>query len=172
MAVRLTPAMIKDALSEACGADVLPSVEKLKNTKNFSEFKLADALGQDVNYTRNQLYRLLKHNLVSFIRRKDKRKGWYIYYWTFRIKQVRFLIKSQKEDRLKRLIDWLHREEEGQFFSCKKGCMRTSFDSAVDLSYTCPECGEFLQLEDNSVQIKGIKEKIKELDDFLKKYDA
>jgi len=165
---RITPTLGQEVIAELCGTDVLPLIAKLKNTKNFSEFKLAEALNQDINFTRNQIYRLLKHNLVSFIRRKDKRKGWYIYYWTFRLKQVKFLVQKHKEERLKRLQDWLKREEDGQFFSCSKKCMRIGFDTAVDLQYKCPECGQLLELEDNSKQITTIKEEIKEVEDFLK----
>jgi len=172
MALKLTNAIIEEVISETCGADILPLLAKLKNTKNFSEFKLAEALEQEINYTRNQLYRLLKHNLVSFIRRKDKRKGWYIYYWTFRPKQLKYLIKKHKEERLQHLKDWLKREEDGQFYTCKKKCMRVGFDSAMDYNYTCPECGELLEMEDNSEQIKEIKNKIKEAEDFIKKLDV
>lgn len=167
-AAKITPNVGNEVIAELCGNDVLPLIAKLKNTKNFSEFKLAEVLNQDINHTRNQIYRLLKYNLVSFVRRKDKRKGWYIYYWTFRLKQVKYLVQRHKEERLKRLQDWLKREEEGQFFGCKSKCMRISFDAAVDLQYKCPECGGLLELEDNSQQLAKIKESIKEVEDFLK----
>ena len=73
--MRLTTNVLETVISETCGHDLVPLVVKLKNKKNFSEFKLAEILNQPVNITRNQLYRLLKYNLVSFIRRKDKERA-------------------------------------------------------------------------------------------------
>lgn len=166
--MRLTNSIIETVISDTAGPDVVPLVMKLKNKKNFSEFKLAEALDQEVNLTRNMLYRLLKHNLVSFIRRKDKKKGWYIYYWTFKLKQVKFVIKKLKEERLERLKDRLDREKKENFYTCKHNCMRIPFDNAVEFRYKCPECGELLAIEDNTEKIKEIENKIKELEKFLK----
>ncbi|MCK4669891.1 MAG: hypothetical protein KAT43_01715 [Nanoarchaeota archaeon] len=166
--MRLTNTLIETVISDTAGPDVVPLVMKLKNKKNFSEFKLAETLKQEVNLTRNMLYRLLKYNLVSFIRRKDKRKGWYIYYWTFKLKQVKFVIKKLKEGRLDRLKDRLQRENMENFYSCVHNCMRIAFDNAVEFKYKCPECGELLALEDNSEKIKQIEKNITELEKFLK----
>src|SRR3989344_8439999 len=108
--MRLTTNVLETVISETCGHDLVPLVVKLKNKKNFSEFKLAEILNQPVNITRNQLYRLLKYNLVSFIRRKDKRKGWYIYYWTFKLKEVKPVYKKLLKEKLDKLNDRLNRE--------------------------------------------------------------
>ncbi|MBW2995229.1 hypothetical protein KY312_02665, partial [Candidatus Woesearchaeota archaeon] len=81
--MRMTNKLVEKVVMDTAGEDTLPLVIELKNKKNYSEFKLAENLKVEVNQVRNMLYRLLKYNLVTFIRRKDKRKGWYIYYWTF-----------------------------------------------------------------------------------------
>ena len=86
--------MIEFVISDVAGEDVVPLVQSLKNKKNVSEFKLAENINKEVNVARNMLYRLYDHNLVSFIRRKDKKKGWYIYYWTFNLKKIRTLFIS------------------------------------------------------------------------------
>ena len=65
---------IQEAVSELAGNDVIPLVKALKNKKNVSEFKLADDINEEINKTRNMLYRLYNANLVSFIRKKDKEK--------------------------------------------------------------------------------------------------
>ncbi len=61
----------------------------------------------EINVTRNMLYRLYHANLVSFIRKKDKKKGWYIYYWTFNQKRIKDLIKDIKKQRFERLVERL-----------------------------------------------------------------
>lgn len=169
--MRLTNELLKETITDTAGADVIQLVEKIKNKKNFSEFKLAEALGQEINYTRNQLYRLLKFNLVSFIKKKDKRKGWYIYYWTFKLRQVKYLMVKLKEERLEKLKERLRREQETQFYSCKSKCMRVQFDAAIDLQFMCPECGEVQELENNEEQIKNIQKEINEVEHILKTID-
>ncbi len=166
--MRLTNSILDTVIKETAGEEVIPLVTKLKNNKNFSEFKLAEVLKQPVNITRNQLYRLLKHNLVGFIRRKDKRKGWYIYYWTFKLKEVRVVYKKLMKEKIDKLNDRLRRESNNNFYSCKNKCMRVSFESAVDFDFRCQECAELLELENNSETIKNIQVQIKDIEKILK----
>lgn len=166
--MKVSNQLIESVVSETAGEDVVPLVKKLKNKKNFSEFKLAEALKQEVNTTRNMLYRLLRHNLVSFNRKKDKRKGWYIYYWTFNTKRVGYLTGDLKRQRLERLKERLEREKEGYFFECKNKCMRVNFEQATDFGYKCPECGEILDQEDNQKKIEEIEKEIKKLEKQIK----
>ena len=77
--MKLSNKLIDNVVENVAGKDVLPLVKTLKNKKNVSEFKLADDIKEEINTTRNMLYRLLDNNLVSFVRKKDKKKGWYIY---------------------------------------------------------------------------------------------
>ena len=167
--MRLTNKIVESVVCGTAGPDVVPLVLKMKNKKNLSEFKLAESLNQEVNITRNMLYRLLKYNLVSFTRKKDKVKGWYIYYWTFRIKQVKYAIKKLYQDKLEKFQERLQREESEHFFKCAKNeCLRVSFEKASDFKFKCPECGELLEQEDNSETIKKLKKDIKELQKTLK----
>jgi transcription initiation factor TFIIE subunit alpha len=167
--MRLTNKVIEQVVENTAGQDVLPLVTELKHKKNYSEFKLAETLRIEVNQVRNMLYRLLKYNLVTFIRRKDKRKGWYIYYWTFRLKQIKNVLRQVKKERIEKLRDRLQREKQEQFFTCSHQCMRMNFEKATDFMFKCPECGELLYQEDNSGKIKAIENEIKELDKQLRK---
>ena len=161
--MKLSNKLVEEVVTEVAGEDVLPLVKLLKNKKNVSEFKLAETLKHEVNLVRNMLYRLYHANLVSFTRRKDKKKGWYIYYWTFKIKQIRFLALSLKKKKLERLSDRLAREQDTSFFICPEGCMRLDFEKAVGFEFKCPECGEIMQQEPNDDKIKALKDEIKAL---------
>ncbi|MBW2966436.1 hypothetical protein KY342_05010 [Candidatus Woesearchaeota archaeon] len=161
--MRLSNDVIEDVIIEVAGADVVPLVRALKNKKNVSEFKLAERIKEEVNRTRNMLYRLHNANLVSFIRKKDKKKGWYIYYWTFDMKRVRYLVRELKKKRLKKLNERLKREKESQFFVCPNKCIRLDFDQAMNFEFKCPECGSIIQQEDNKELIEDIEKKIHEL---------
>ena len=83
-----------DLVIEIAGPEVVALVELLYGKENVSEFKLADKLELTVNQARNMLYKLHSHNLVSFIRKKDKRKGWYIYYWTLDLRRMLVFLVS------------------------------------------------------------------------------
>ncbi|MBW3012410.1 transcription factor [Candidatus Woesearchaeota archaeon] len=166
--IRLTNKLIENVIAETAGEDAIPLVFELKNKKNYSEFALAEKLKVEVNFVRNVLYRLLKYNLVSFTRKKDKRKGWYIYYWTFRPKQIKHVVWTIKTQRLEKLKERLRREESEQFFTCEEKCMRVSFESATDFEFKCPECGKLLNQEDNSDKIKDLEKEIKQLEKELK----
>ena len=159
--------MIEEVVTQIAGEDVMPLVNALKNKKNVSEFKLAEKLEEEINITRNMLYRLYHANLVSFVRRKDKTKGWYIYYWTFKNKQVKFLIKELKKQRLEKLKERLERESEGQFYMCNSKCMRLSFEQAVDFNFKCPECGSLMEEHDNNKTKDNLTEEIKKLEKEL-----
>ncbi len=166
--MKLSNEVIESVVSEVAGDDVIPLVKALKNKKNVSEFKLAENIETEVNITRNMLYRLYHANLVSFIRRKDKQKGWYIYYWTFKQKRIKYLVSDLKKKRLDSLKERLAREESSQFFLCENNCMRLSFEQAVDFEFKCAECGSIMGQEDNSEKILKIKNEIAVLEKDFK----
>ncbi len=166
--MKITNKIIEDVSTEVAGEDVVPLVKNLKNKKNVSEFKLAENIKKEVNEVRNMLYRLYDANLVSFIRRKDKKKGWYIYYWTFNLKRVKYLIKDLKKKKVEKLKERLERELSSHFFICNKNCIRLDFEQATGFSFKCPECGELMNQEDNAGTIKKIEEEVKTLQKELK----
>jgi transcription initiation factor TFIIE subunit alpha len=161
--MKISNKIIDDTVSEVAGEDVVELVHALKNKKNISEFKLADTIKKEVNMTRNMLYRLYDSNLVSFIRKKDKKKGWYIYYWTFNVKRITYLSEVLKKKKLEILNDRLKREQDGQFYVCDSRCIRLDFEQAMNFEFKCPECAELINLEDNSEKIINIEKEIKQL---------
>lgn len=167
--MRLTNKIIGDVVSEIAGKDVIPLVLNLKNKKNVSEFALAETLDREINETRNMLYRLYNANLVSFTKRKDKKKGWYIYYWTFNKKHIRYLVSDLKKKRLINLYDRLEREKNHNFFSCCNQCIRLDFEQATEFEFKCPECGALLEHEDNKEKIRKIKSHIERIKEELSK---
>lgn len=160
--------LINSIVGEVAGEDVIPLVKALKNKKNVSEFRLALQIKTEINMTRNMLYRLFDHNLVSFIRRKDKKKGWYIYYWTFNPKRIKGITFNLRRKRLEKLKERLNRENSGQFYICQEKCIRLDFEQASNFEFKCPECGRLLNLDNNSEKIEQIQKEIKILEKELK----
>jgi len=166
--MKISNKIIEDVVSEVAGEDVIPLVNVLKNKKNVSEFKLAEYVKKEVNAVRNMLYRLYDVNLVSFVRKKDKKKGWYIYYWTFDTKKIKYLLTSLKKKKIIKLKERLEREKANKFDSCKSQCVRLDFDQAMNFEFKCPECGELINQENNFEEIKKIEKDIKTLEAELK----
>jgi len=166
--MRLSNKIIEATIVEVAGEDVLPIVYFLKNKKNISEFKIAEVIKKEINTTRNMLYRMQEANLVSFIRKKDKKKGWYIYYWTFKPKMIKHIFISLKKERLTKLKDRLIREKSSHFFICQNKCIRLDFDQAMNFEFKCPECGKIINQENNLEKIRLIEEEIKKIKSELK----
>ncbi len=166
--MKLPDEEIEDVVSKVAGEDVVRLIKALKNKKNVSEFTLADSIKKEINLTRNMLYRLYDSSLVSFIRKKDKKKGWYIYYWTFNTDRIKYLAKQIKKQRLEQLKERLEREKSSSFFTCKNQCIRLNFEQATDFEFKCPECGELLDQVDNTQKKAELEKEIKKLEKELK----
>ena len=169
--MRISNKIIENVVKEVAGEDVVLLVEYLKDKKNISEFKIAEKIKREVNETRNMLYRLHSANLVTFIRRKDKKKGWYIYYWTFNKKIVKYLFLSLKRKKLESLQERLKRENSSDFFICGDKCIRLDFEQSTDFGFKCPECGNILYQDHNDKKIAEIEKQINELEKELKNYE-
>ncbi len=160
--------VFEDVITEVAGQDVLPLVKTLKNKSNISEFKLATQLKQEINTVRNMLYRLYNANLVTFIRKKDQKKGWYIYYWTFNIRNIKHLAEEIKKKKIEKLTERLNREKNSIFYLCKNKCIRLEFEQAADFEFKCPECGELLEQEDNTQKIHTLEQELETLQKEIK----
>lgn len=148
------------------GEDVLPLIRILhgKESANVSEFRIAEMLNITVNQARNMLYRLYEQNLVEFIRKKDKKKGWYIYYWSVNWKGAKgtwWKVLARQVDDLKAR---LAREEAGMFYVCPMGCIRLPVETAMEQEFRCQECGTLMKEQDNSRTVANVKKMIAELE--------
>jgi transcription initiation factor TFIIE subunit alpha len=164
----LSNKIIETVIIDNAGKDFLPLVNVLKNKKEVSEVKLATTIKKDINATRSMLYKLSGINLVSSKRVKDKKKGWFIYYWSLKSNNIKYLAQKSKEQYLKKLNSELKDEQDTSYFSCIKGCSRLPFEKALDLNFRCLECGEIMHKEDNSPKIDVITKEIKRINDMAK----
>ena len=161
--------IIEDVASRVAGEDVISLVKTLRNRRDVSEFTLANETRTEINLVRNRLYRLYNANLVTSIKKKDKKKGWYIYYWTLNLPRFQYLAKDLISNRLSQLKERLEREKSSSFFMCQQRCIRLNFEQATDFEFKCPECGELLHQDDNAKKIKEIEKEIKTLEKEFKR---
>lgn len=155
--------LIEDVVTELVGPEAIPFVLYLRGKKNVSEFIIAEEVGEEIHRTRNILYRLLEHNIVSFKRKKDKIKGWYICYWDFNEAILPHLKNKIVDSKIEKLRERLGKENTNTFYMCRNACVRMDFDKAVDFNFKCPECGELMNEQDNKRTIEFIKERLRQL---------
>ncbi len=168
--MRLTQKKIEDIVLPILGEEGLILIKYLYSKENVSEFDLSKRTKLDIKIVRKMLYLLYNHNLVGFNRKKDKEKGWYIYYWTLIPDNVRFAYYKRKTEQLATLKYRLEQEHKELFFVCPRKCVRINFDDAMAFEFHCSECGDLLNQDDNSVPISKIEAEMIEIEKELVEY--
>ena len=163
--MKITNTKIYEIVKEIVGGDSVKVVEFLKDKKNISDFKIAEKVKADIHEIRNILYRLYNYNLVSYYRKKDRQKGWYISYWTFNKKRIKDLMVQLHYSKMAKFTERLKVEEanKGNFYLCPNACVRVNFEKATDFEFKCPECGNILNSQDNTKTIEFLQGKIEEM---------
>ena len=102
--------------------------------------------------------------LITGIRVKDEKKGWFVYRWRAKQDQVDNFIDNQKKKILDRLQKRLEYEESSEFYHCgNKDCPRVKFDSAVEVFFKCPNCKGSLNMVDNNNVKEALRYKIEQI---------
>lgn len=138
-------------------------VEILKDKKDVNEFKIAEKLKITINQTRNILYKLSAQDIISFIRKKDKVKGWYIYYWTLNTLKSLELLLRMKQKELHEQQNLLKSRENKRFYHCNGCNMELTEETALNHDFLCPECGTLLEASDNRDKIAETTKRIRKI---------
>lgn len=157
--------ILKKIISGVASNEAEKIVELLYNKKNVNEFLIAKKLGMTINQTRNILYKLADHGLVTFVRKKDKKKGgWYIYFWTLETGKslVKFLEKTTED--IERLKNELKTRQGERFYYCPSCEIEYAEEPALLNNFTCPECGQVLELKQPEQILNSIKNEIQKLE--------
>ncbi|HLC32063.1 MAG TPA: hypothetical protein VJK51_05335 [Candidatus Nanoarchaeia archaeon] len=153
--------LLKNIVSSVVGKQSVGIVDLLYGKRNVNEFLIAKKLKLTINQTRNILYRLSDEGLVSFIRKKDSKKGgWYTYFWTLNSGKSlhKFYDKLRKDMEL--MQQSLSTKKSEQFFNCPSCGKEYSQEQALLHNYTCPECGEVMLVKDVSSEIAELEKSL------------
>ena len=159
-------------MTSLIGEPGLPLIRELYGKENVSEFDLASRTKKDIKVIRKLLYILYNNNLVSFIRKKDKQKGWYIYYWTLLPEGIKYMYIKKKKELVVSLQEKIESEQKEIFFACPHNCVRLNFDQATDFEFHCPECGELASPDQGKQNIGQFKKEKVEVEQELKELAA
>lgn len=138
----------------------VPIIDLLIGKEHVNEFLIAKKLEFTINQIRNILYKLSDYGLVSFIRKKDKKKGWYIYFWTLNIYQSLNLLEQTLKKELAALESQLKNRQERRYYTCNTCSIEVTEETALLNDFACSECEEVYQLSNNEEVIKELEGKI------------
>jgi len=141
--------------------------ENIKERIKSGDYKIVidpnDTVILKLNTVRKTLYKLYSAKLAQFRRIRDKSTGWFIYYWWHQFDLLEEILMEKKRLVERKLRERLEFEENNYFFICKKcrdSNIKYNFDTAFELNFRCPNCGDPLEAQDNQNNIQFLKEKI------------
>jgi len=153
--------MRKDFIQEVVASVVGKQSEEiatlLDTKKHVNEFLIAKSLGITINQVRNILYKLSDFGLVSSIRKKDRKKGWYTYFWKIEISKAFEFLESLLEKKISQISSQINSRETKQFYVCDRCKVEVNEEHALLMNFTCDECGEIFALKDNAKVLRELK---------------
>ena len=170
---------LREIVSKVAGKSAAELVPILKDKGHVDEFKIAGKAKITINELRNILYKLHHHDLVSSIRKKDNKKGWFIYFWSLNVERaIRSLIREYSKE-FESQTSLLDSRTKKNYYICPKGHTELSEESSLEQNFECIECGELLVLKDREIEqrkinktIDTIQERVNLLRELVHKYEA
>jgi len=148
------------------GDEYLKVARSLLKAQNATDEEIASSTGLRINMVRKVLYDLFGKALITGVRVKDERKGWFVYRWLSRRDEVENFIENQKKKISERLQQRLDYENSSQFYHCgNDDCSRLTFEDSLDVFFKCPSCGDVLNLKKNDREKKAF---VKQIDKMRK----
>ena len=161
--------ILKESIGMIVGKQFNKIVDFLDDKKYLNEFLIAKKLEITINQTRNLLYRLSEHGLVSSVRKKDKKKGWYTYSWKLENLKVLEFLKASLQKRLEQIDNQIKSREKAVFYICEKCDLEFNEENALLKDFTCPECGNIFTVKDNTKLLREFKKNSLRIEEEIKK---
>ena len=158
---------LREVVGIAAGKPAEDIASLLNSKKHVNEFLIAKKLDLTINQTRNILYKISDHGLVSSIRKKDKRKGWYTYFWKIEILKSLEFLKSALVNRINQFNNQINSRSNKQFYVCKRCNREFNEENALLHDFICNECGGIFSLKDNSKDLKDLKRALDKYEKYL-----
>ncbi|MBT4375808.1 hypothetical protein HOD29_00330 [archaeon] len=162
---------LKEIVTITVGKQAENVTELLNVNKHVNEFTIAKKMELTINQTRNILYKLSDFGLVASIRKKDKKKGWYTYFWKFEILKCLEFLKGILTKRFEELSKEISDRQKKIFYACVSCNLEYGEEEALLMDFTCDECGQIFSTKDDKKYVKDlgkmkdkIEEKLKQLE--------
>ena len=142
--------LLKDVIILIVGKQAEDIVNYIDAKRYINEFLIAKKLGITINQLRNILYKLSDEGIVSSIRKKDKRKGWYTYFWKIEVLKALDFLKKILEKRIEQINHQKESRERKNFYICEKCNIEFTEENALLQNFMCSECGDVFTMKDNT----------------------
>ena len=162
---------LKDSVSIIIGKSAEEIVDLIYNNKHVNEFLLSKKMKLTINQTRNILYKLSDYGVVSSIRKKDKRKGWYTYFWRIEPTKSLEFLRNSLNKKIEQMAYQIKSKETKDFYTCETCNTELNEETALINAFTCNECGGLFTLKDNSKTVKDLQKNLEKLKEELKLID-
>ena len=160
--------LLKNLIDELAGENSGQIADILFEKRDVNEFLIAKKMKLTINQVRNILYKLSAEGLVSFTRKKDKKKGWYIYYWTLNTEKCLIKVEGLLIKKISEFKFQLNNRESKRFYACKQCNLEVSEESALEHGFVCEECADVYVLADNGGYLNEMRLKISRTEKELK----
>lgn len=163
----MTDVFLKEVIVYVAGKPAEPLADILSTKVYINEFLIAKKMSLVINQARNILYKLSDSGIVSSIRKKDKKKGWFTYFWKIEaLKSLEFLSQILLKQ-IEQANSQLKTRESKQFYICDACNIELTGEKALLYNFTCNECGEIFKIKDNSKLIKELKKNLEKFNNKL-----
>jgi len=160
--------LLKEVIAITAGKPAEPIAELLCKETHVNEFIIAKKLDLTINQTRNILYKISNFGLVSSIRKKDKKKGWYTYFWKFEILKCLEFLQNLIVRGIEDLTIQIKDRKKNLFYICKRCNIEVGGENALLMEFSCNECGDVFTIKDNSKIVKELEKNLLKLREKLK----
>ena len=152
------------------GPDYVRVARALLNNENATDEEIASATGLKIKTVRKALYDLFGRSLITGVRVRDPKRGWFVYRWKAQRDQTDGFIQTQRKKVLGRLKQRLEYGETHEFYQCgTPACPNMTFEDAMESFFKCPTCSKPLNRLDNAELKDSLRWKIKQLEEDISK---
>jgi len=155
--------LLKEVIIIVAGKQAEEISDLIHNKKHVNEFIIAKKMDITINQTRNILYKISDHGLVSSIRKKDKRKGWYTYFWKLEIVKSLEFLRNILHKRMQQVESQIKSRETKEFYVCETCHIEFNEENALLRDFICGECGQVFSKKDNTKMLKELRKILEKL---------
>ncbi|MBE8539023.1 transcription factor E [Geoglobus acetivorans] len=133
----------------------------------FTDEQLSQELGVEINDVRRVLFALYEIGLASYRRTRDEETGWMEYYWKISYDRERDVLRKELEKTREKLDAKLEIEDGSVYYICVNGCVKVSYEEAMEFGFSCPKCRDMLEFLDSSGAIEQIREELEKINRLI-----
>jgi transcription initiation factor TFIIE subunit alpha len=158
--------LIRELIERVAG-EVGLIIFMLRPKKEFTDEHLALELGIEINDVRKALFSLYEIGIAEYRRNRDDETGWMEYHWKINYDRQTEVLRRELLKTKRKLKEKLEAEISTVYYICVNGCMKVSYENAMELGFTCPRCRATLEYIDSSKATEKIREEISKIEETL-----